>query len=225
MAILELENVTKDYRLGSAVIHAVRGVSLAVERGEIVAVVGPSGCGKTTMLNLAGCLDEPTSGRVLFEGADVAELSDDGRTALRLRRIGFIFQTFNLVPVLDAAENVELPMLLTRLTPAERRARVDALVDLVGLEEFARHRPDELSGGQRQRVAIARALANDPDLVIADEPTANLDSETGRGVLEAIAEMNRKRGVSFVFSTHDAGILAYARRVVRLRDGVIVDAA
>jgi putative ABC transport system ATP-binding protein len=225
VAILELENVVKDYHLGRAVIHAVRGVSLAVDRGEVVAVVGPSGCGKTTMLNLAGCLDEPTSGRVLFEGADVADLSDDGRTGLRLRRIGFIFQTFNLVPVLDAAENIELPMLLTGLTATQRRARVDALVDLVGLAEFARHRPDELSGGQRQRVAIARALANGPDLVIADEPTANLDSETGRGILEAIAEMNRKRGVSFVFSTHNTEILAYARRVVRLRDGVIVDAA
>jgi putative ABC transport system ATP-binding protein len=194
---------------------------MAVEAGEFTCIVGPSGCGKTTMLNMIGCIDRPSSGTISFGGRVTSSLGNDQEAELRLAGIGFIFQSFNLVPVLTIAENIEIPMMLARRPKAERRARAAALIDLVGLSEYSSHKPDELSGGQRQRVAIARALANRPRLIIADEPTANLDGATGRSILDAMKELNRKEGVTFLFSTHDPRVMEYARRIVRLSDGEI----
>lgn len=221
MALVEMERVVKNYSLGRTTIHALREVSLAVEAGEFTSIVGPSGCGKTTMLNLVGCIDLPSSGSIRFDGELTSTFGDDDEAQLRLAKIGFIFQSFNLVPVLTIAENIEIPMMLARKPKRERRARVEELMELVGLGEYASHKPDELSGGQRQRVAIARALANEPRLVIADEPTANLDGATGQSVLDAMKTLNEKRGVTFLFSTHDPRVMRYARRVIRLRDGEI----
>jgi len=221
MALVEMERVVKNYSLGRTTIHALREVSLAVEAGEFTSIVGPSGCGKTTMLNLVGCIDLPSSGSIHFDGQLTSTFDDDDEAQLRLAKIGFIFQSFNLVPVLTIAENIEIPMMLARKPKRERRARVEELMELVGLGEYASHKPDELSGGQRQRVAIARALANEPRLVIADEPTANLDGATGQSVLDAMKTLNEKRGVTFLFSTHDPRVMRYARRVIRLRDGEI----
>lgn len=221
--LLEVRNLDKDYSLGKTTIAALRGVNLCINRGEFVSIMGPSGCGKTTLLNILGCIDRPTSGQVLFGGSDVAGLSDDQETDKRLGEIGFIFQSFNLVPVLTAAENIELPLVLAGLPKTRRKARVDSLIETVGLQQYRRHRPDELSGGQRQRVAIARALVNEPALVIADEPTANLDSETGAAILEVMGKLNREAGVTFVFSTHNPEILKYAGRHIRLKDGLLVE--
>jgi putative ABC transport system ATP-binding protein len=221
--LLETRNLDKDYSLGKTTIAALRGVNLSIDHGEFVSIMGPSGCGKTTLLNILGCIDRPTRGLVLFRGSDVAGLSDDQETDKRLGEIGFIFQSFNLVPVLTAAENIELPLVLAGMPKARRRARVDSLIDTVGLQQYRRHRPDELSGGQRQRVAIARALVNEPALVIADEPTANLDSDTGAAILEVMGRLNREAGVTFVFSTHNPEILKYAGRHIRLKDGRLVE--
>jgi putative ABC transport system ATP-binding protein len=224
MTSVRIENVTKDYALGRTTVPALRGVSLAVEPGELITVAGPSGSGKSTLLNLIGCLDHPTSGRVLIGEADVATLADDALSDLRAERIGFIFQTFNLIPVLSALENVEFPLLVRRSTGRGKgsvRARADQALAEVGLSDFARHRPDELSGGQRQRVAIARALVTDPVIVLADEPTANLDSATGDAIVGLMEEINRRDGTTFIFSTHDPRIMARAPRVVRLADGRI----
>jgi putative ABC transport system ATP-binding protein len=200
-------------------------VSLVVERGEFITVAGPSGSGKSTLLNLIGCLDHPSSGRVLIGDEDVATLGDDALSDLRAERIGFIFQTFNLIPVLSALENVEFPLLVRQ--SAERGGRKDArgralrALEEVGLADFARHRPDELSGGQRQRVAVARALVTDPVIVLADEPTANLDSATGETIVTLMEEINRRDGTTFIFSTHDPRVMARAHRVLRLADGRI----
>jgi putative ABC transport system ATP-binding protein len=224
-ALIRLEDVRRTYRLGETLVPAIRGVSLELHAGELTALVGPSGSGKSTLLNLVGCIDEPDAGRVLVEGADVATLSDDARSRLRNRKIGFIFQSFNLVPVLDVRENVELPLLLQDLPAAERRGRVERAIADVGLSEFARHPPDKLSGGQRQRVAIARALVTHPLLVLADEPTANLDSETARRILDLMVELNERRKVTFLFSTHDEKLMARVGRHVHLRDGLIVPGA
>jgi putative ABC transport system ATP-binding protein len=225
-ALIRLEGVTRTYHLGETLVRAVRGVTLELRRGEVTALVGPSGSGKSTVLNLVGCVDTPDTGRVLVEGVDVASLSDDDRSRLRNRKIGFIFQSFNLVPVLDARENVELPLLLQHdLSPAERRARVDQAIADVGLEAFAHHPPDKLSGGQRQRVAIARALVTRPLLVLADEPTANLDSETTRRILDLMIDLNVRRGVTFLFSTHDEKLMARVERRLHLRDGRLADDA
>ena len=221
MSVIELREVHKRYRLGRAEVHALRGVSLLVARGEFLAIVGPSGSGKTTLLNLMGCLDRPSSGRVLFEGVDVTSLSRRQLAELRSRRIGFVFQTFNLIPVLTALENVEYPLWRRGMRAAERRARAMEALRSVGLAGLERHRPEELSGGQRQRVAIARALVGQPAVVLADEPTANLDRRTGQEVLELMRELNRSRGTTFVFSTHDPKIMAMADRVVELSDGRI----
>jgi len=222
-ALIRLEDVRRTYLLGETLVPAVRGVSLELRAGELTALVGPSGSGKSTLLNLVGCIDAPDAGRVLVEGVDVATLSDDALSRLRNRKIGFIFQSFNLVPVLDARENVELPLLLQDLGAAERRDRVEQAIADVGLEEFAHHPPDKLSGGQRQRVAIARALVTHPLLVLADEPTANLDSETARRILDLMVELNARRGVTFLFSTHDEKLMARVGRHVHLRDGRVVD--
>lgn len=225
-AIVSLQSARKDYQLGKVVVHALRGVSMQVTRGEFLSIVGPSGSGKTTLLNLIGCVDTATSGIVEVAGQDTAQLSDRRLTRLRLDTIGFIFQSFNLVGVLDVFRNVELPLLLQeRLTTGERRKRVDKLLDRVGLGEHVRHRPSELSGGQRQRVAIARALVTNPSLVLADEPTANLDSATGQNILDLMKQLNRSDGTTFVFSTHDARVMNYATSIVTLADGKLCERA
>jgi putative ABC transport system ATP-binding protein len=214
-----VEHVSKTYRLGKVGVAALDDVSFTVATGEFVAIAGPSGSGKTTLLNLVGCLDTPTSGEILIDGESVGALSPGGRADLRARKLGFVFQTFNLIPVLTAWENVEYPLLIHPRGGGERRARVTAALEQVGLGERARHRPPELSGGQQQRVAIARALVGEPALVLADEPTANLDSATGRDIVELMRRLNRERDVTFVFSTHDPRIMSAADRVLEISDG------
>jgi putative ABC transport system ATP-binding protein len=221
--IVELRNVTKSYALGETTVPALRGLSVALHRGEFAALVGASGSGKSTLLNLVGCIDEPDSGKVLVDGSDVAQLSDDERCLLRNRKIGFIFQSFNLVPVLSALENVELPLLLRDGMPAgERRDRVAQAVRDVGLSDFASHLPDKLSGGQRQRVAIARALVTEPLLVLADEPTAALDSVTAHKIVDLMLELNELRQVTFFFSTHDEKLMTRVARVIHIKDGAVL---
>jgi putative ABC transport system ATP-binding protein len=217
-ALVEVHDVSKTYRLGELPVAALAGVSLRLEAGEFVAVAGPSGSGKTTLLNLIGCLDTPTAGEIQIDGQSVSRLSSGARADLRARKLGFIFQTFNLIPVLTAFENVEYPLLLTRRR-GDLRQRVRRALEQVGLAERARHRPPELSGGQQQRVAIARALVTDPVLVLADEPTANLDSRTGHEIVELMRQLNRDRGTTFLFSTHDARIMTVADRVLEISDG------
>lgn len=220
-ALLQVQDVAKHYPLGRTIVKALRGVSFSVDRGEFMAVVGPSGCGKTTLMNIIGCLDRPSSGRVLLDGSDTAGFGDSRSADLRLEKMGFIFQFFNLVPVLSVRENIELPMIMARTPKPRRRRRVRELAEMVGLEDYLHHKPDELSGGQRQRVAIARALANEPEIVIADEPTANLDSETSRTILEAMKQLNEREAVTFLFATHDPEIMSFAERIVKLRDGIL----
>jgi len=210
--------VSKTYRLGQVAVPALQSVSFRVAAGEFVAVAGPSGSGKTTLLNLIGCLDRPTAGEIEIDGEPVSRLTSAQRADLRARKIGFIFQTFNLIPVLTAAENVEYPLLLRPRAP-EQRQRVQRTLEQVGLGDRAGHRPAELSGGQQQRVAIARALVGDPALVLADEPTANLDSQTGQAIIELMRRLNRESGTTFLFSTHDSRILTAADRVLEISDG------
>lgn len=220
--IIVTENICKDYSLGSHVVHALVDVDLHVGTGEFLCIVGPSGSGKTTLLNLIGCLDVPTSGTVkMFGQFETAKLNDKETTLLRRDRIGFIFQSFNLLPVFNVMENVGLPLELQRVPKPELDKRVRELVEEVGLIEYAHHRPDELSGGQRQRVAVARALITNPQLVLADEPTANLDHDTGMAVLELMLEMNRNHGTTFIFSTHDPKVMGIAKRIVTVEDGRI----
>jgi putative ABC transport system ATP-binding protein len=219
--VVRVEDVTKEYAMGRTVVKALRGVSLEIARGEFLCIAGPSGSGKTTLLNLIGCLDKPTSGRILIEGQDVSKLSPKELAWVRRQRLGFVFQTFNLVPVLTAYENIELPLLLLGVGAAERRRRVYALLEALGISELAHHRPDEMSGGQQQRVSIARALITEPALVLADEPTANLDSETGKAIIELMHELNKTHGTTFVFSTHDPKVMARASRLIHIRDGII----
>ena len=220
--IVSADNVTRDYDLGKVRVHALRGVTLYVGRGEFLSVAGPSGSGKTTLLNLIGCVDTPTSGAVRIDGRDTRALSERELTKLRLHKIGFIFQSFNLISVLSLQQNVEFPLLLQGgLTRAERRKRVEELLAAVGLRKHARHRPSELSGGQRQRVAIARALVTRPRLVLADEPTANLDSRTGETIIDLMKEMNARDGTTFVFSTHDPKVMAHATAILRIADGQV----
>ena len=225
MAIVEIRNLVKDYPLGKTTVHALRGVSLDIEAGEFLSVIGPSGSGKTTLLNVIGCIDTATSGEVRVAGQDVTALKDRALTDLRLHKVGFIFQTFNLIPVLDVVENVEFPLLLMKDLPrAEVRSRALELLEAVGLSGHLKHRPAELSGGQRQRVAIARALVTRPAIVLADEPTANLDSATGEQILDLMRGLNRTQETTFIFSTHDPQVLSYAHRVVHMRDGLLVEA-
>ena len=220
--IVELTNVKKDFPLGNVTVHALRGVSLAIEAGDFVTVAGPSGSGKTTMLNQIGCVDIPTAGTVRIDGVSTGDLKETQLTELRLHKLGFIFQTFNLVGVLDVAQNVELPLLLKGgLTRKERDIRVDHMLDMVGLCGQVKQRPNELSGGQRQRVAIARALVTKPAIVLADEPTANLDSETGDRILDLMKTLNTEAQTTFIFSTHDERVMAHAKRIIRLVDGLI----
>ncbi len=222
--IVELLDVVKEFPLGKVTVRALRGVSLTIGRGEFVAIAGPSGSGKTTLLNQVGCVDTPTRGTVRIDGQSTSDLSESDLTKLRLHKLGFIFQTFNLVPVLDLAQNVELPLLLKGgLTRAERERRVRTIIDQVGLTDQLGQRPNELSGGQRQRVAIARALVTGPSIVLADEPTANLDSATGEQILDLMEALNRDEGTTFIFSTHDDKVMAHARRLVSLVDGEIAE--
>jgi putative ABC transport system ATP-binding protein len=222
MAIISVRGVTKDYQLGKTIVPALRGVDLAVEKGEFLSIAGPSGSGKTTLLNLIGCVDTPTAGTVEVDGRDTRQLSERQLTDLRLHTIGFIFQSFNLVQVLSVFQNVEFPLLLQGgAGKAERAARVLALLEAMGIREYAAHRPSELSGGQRQRVAVARALVTRPKLVLADEPTANLDSQTGQNIIDLMRDMNRKDGTTFVFSTHDPKVMAHASALVRIADGQV----
>jgi putative ABC transport system ATP-binding protein len=226
MNVIELKGVKKDYPLGATTVHALRGVDLAIAEGDFVSIVGPSGSGKTTLLNIIGCIDQATEGSVKVHGEEVTRHSDRRLTDLRLHTIGFIFQTFNLIPVLTARENVEFPLLLMKgekLSKREIRERAEKLIEEVGLKEQMDQRPFELSGGQRQRVAIARALVTRPAIVLADEPTANLDSETGDMILRLMKELNRLEKTTFIFSTHDPDILKYASGVLKIRDGLMAN--
>ena len=221
MKAIELINVTKRYQIGEVETLALNDVSLGIEEGEFITLVGPSGSGKTTMLQLMGCLDKPDSGAVHLKGQDVSDLKANQRAELRREMIGFIFQFYALVPVLTAYENVELPLLLKGVKADERRARVNEMLDAVGLNKRAKHRPNQMSGGEQQRVAIARALGTRPLMVLADEPTANLDTANGDQVMEIMQRLNQETGTAFVFATHDPRGVAYARRVVHIRDGKI----
>ena len=224
MNIIEINGVTKDYALGNTTVHALRGIDLVIEEGDLMTIMGPSGSGKTTLLNIIGCIDQATSGSVNVHGDEVTKLNDRQVTDLRLHRIGFIFQTFNLIPVLSALENVEFPLLLLKKDSRTTiRSKAEALIEKVGIREYMHHKPAELSGGQRQRVAIARALVTNPDIVLADEPTANLDSVTGAQILDLMKEMNSREKTTFIFSTHDHNVLKYARTAVQIKDGLIAE--
>lgn len=219
-AIVRLDNVRKTYVMGSEEVHALAGVTVTVERGVFCAIMGPSGSGKSTMLNLVGCLDRPTSGRYALADQDVSALNDDQLSELRLRYLGFIFQSFNLIPQLTVRENIELPLFYLGWDAARCAARATELAQLIGLGNRVNHRPSELSGGQQQRVAIARALANDPQLILADEPTGNLDSATGDQVMELLRELNGQ-GKTIVMVTHETTVAAYAQRRIHMLDGLI----
>jgi putative ABC transport system ATP-binding protein len=221
MEVTKVLNATRDFKIGEVETHALRGVNLSIEDGEFTALVGPSGSGKTTLLQLIGLLDKPTSGQVFINGKDATRLNRNQRADLRKGTIGFIFQFFALIPTLTAYENVEMPLLLNGTKPAQRKARVQEMLEAVGLSDRAHHRPDQLSGGQQQRVAVARALSIRPSVVLADEPTANLDTENGKQVMDIMAKLNKETGTTFVFATHDPRVIGYANRVVTLQDGLI----
>jgi putative ABC transport system ATP-binding protein len=221
MPIVQCQEITKTYRQGKVEVTALQDISLDVAEGGFVALAGPSGSGKTTLLNLIGGLDRPDKGRIVVGDNDYARLNDSRMADLRLHRIGFIFQAYNLIPVLSAMENVEYVMLLQGVSKVERRRRARSILDDVGLADKYNRRPAELSGGQQQRVAVARAIVADPSIVLADEPTANLDSKTGEGLLQLMQDMNSRRKVTFIFSTHDEMVMTYARRVITIRDGRI----
>jgi putative ABC transport system ATP-binding protein len=223
-AIVEVSGVVKDYPLGNLKVRALHGVDLVIDRGEFTTIAGPSGSGKTTLLNLIGCVDVPTEGKVIVDGQSTGDLTDRALTDLRLHKLGFIFQSFNLVPVLSVFQNVEFPLLLQgNRTAQDRKKLVDGIIERVGIGKYANHRPNELSGGQRQRVAIARALVAKPRLILADEPTANLDSVTGNSIIELMKELNHQDGTTFIFSTHDHRVMERADRIIRIEDGKISD--
>jgi putative ABC transport system ATP-binding protein len=222
MPLVALRGVKKTYRLGRTEVPALKGVDLEVQAGEFTAVMGPSGSGKTTLLNIIGCLDRMDAGSYQLGGVELGGQDFNDLAEIRNRKIGFIFQSFNLIPVLDVAENIEFPCLIRDEKRKPLRARAEHLAREVGLDQFLHHKPDELSGGQRQRVAIARALITEPQLVLADEPTANLDSATSTQIIDLMLALNREKGVTFLFSTHDPRVVDHARRVVRIADGVLV---
>ena len=221
MALLEVRGVTKEYELGKTIVHALRGLDLEIERGEIVAIMGPSGSGKSTLMHILGALDRPTDGQAAVDGTDIRTLREPQLVTLRGQRIGFVFQTFNLIQTLTAVRNVELPMIFQGVQRSERHARARRLLERVGLGDRIRHKPNELSGGERQRVAIARALANDPEIILADEPTGNLDTETGESILSLLKDLNANEGKTIILVTHDPDAAAIAGRIVRLRDGCV----
>jgi putative ABC transport system ATP-binding protein len=225
--IVSMTNVTKVYDLGKTRVPALQGVNLHIDRGEFTVIMGPSGSGKSTLLNIVGCLDRPTEGRYQFKDVEVGDRDFDKLAGLRNENIGFIFQSFNLIPVLDVVENIEFPCLMRkqRESSSSLRRRVHALADEVGLTPYLKHRPDELSGGQRQRVAIARALITNPELVLADEPTANLDSKTSEQIIAIMQRLNQEKGVTFLFSTHDPRVTKHAKRVIHVADGRIVESS
>lgn len=224
MAVIQFQDVHKVYPLGKTEVHALRGVTFQIEQGDFISIAGPSGSGKSTILNLAGCIDTPSRGEVLIDGVGISSLGDRSVTDLRQKTLGFIFQSFNLIPVLNVYENVEFPLLLGSSVPPKsvRKPWIEEIISAVGLERWINHKPNELSGGQRQRVAIARALATKPKIVLADEPTANLDSRTGQQILELMKQMNAQLGTTFIFSTHDATVVNLADHVIRLLDGEVV---
>jgi putative ABC transport system ATP-binding protein len=223
MNIVECRDVRKIYRQGKVEVHALRGVDLSIEEGGFLALAGPSGSGKTTLLNIIGGLDYADAGSISVNGNQIDRMNQTELANLRLHNIGFVFQAYNLIPVLSALENVEFVMLLQGVSPTERRSRATAILDDVGLEGLYHRRPAELSGGQQQRVAVARAIVSNPSIVLADEPTANLDSKSGEGLLEMMREMNEKKGVTFIFSTHDRMVMDFARRLVQIRDGIVAE--
>jgi putative ABC transport system ATP-binding protein len=226
MSLVRVEGVTKEYNLGEQTVVALHSISLSFEEGVFLAIAGPSGSGKTTLLNIIGCIDTPTTGKVFIDDIEVTGRSPDELADLRAHTTGFIFQTFNLFPVLTAAENIEYPLLnLPDISREERMDRVAKFLDVVGLTKYADHKPNQLSGGQRQRVAIARALAIKPRIVLADEPTANLDRQTGEGILNLMKDINRHYGTTFIFSTHDRRIMSMADRLIRIEDGRVASLA
>ena len=219
--IVKAENIKKSYSQGKMQVHALRGMSISIEQGEFMALAGPSGSGKTTMLNIIGGIDTPDSGSIIVDGNNYSDMKQSELAELRLQKIGFVFQAYNLIPVLSAEENVEYIMLLQGVPAKERKKKARAILDDVGLEGKYNRRPSELSGGQQQRVAVARAIVSNPAIILADEPTANLDSKTGESLLDMMREMNQEKKVTFVFSTHDNMVMDYAKRIVRIKDGQI----
>lgn len=220
--VIEVKEVVKNYHLGRTIVEALKGITFEIKKGEFLCIAGASGSGKTTLLNLIGCLDKPTSGEVKVEEKNISNLNHFELSMVRRHKMGFIFQTFNLIPVLSAYENVEYPLLLKKVGKKTQEEKIWKALDEVGIKEYAHHRPDELSGGQRQRVAIARALVTEPVIVLADEPTANLDSVTGENIIDLMLKINKENGTTFIFSTHDSKIIKHAGRVIELRDGIIV---
>lgn len=219
--MVEVTDLYKDYKVGKVLFPALRGVSVAINDGEFTAIAGPSGSGKTTLLNIIGCLDTPTKGTVFINGTDTSTLTRKEKAELRKKEIGFVFQTFNLIPVLTAYENVEMPLILLDMTEKDKKERITSILEEVGLGEYLHRRPNEMSGGQQQRVAIARALVKNPSMVLADEPTANLDSTTARDILSLMEDLNTSHSTTFIFSTHDQLVMDFARRLVTLRDGKV----
>jgi putative ABC transport system ATP-binding protein len=223
MEVAKLTDVTRIYKIGEVETRALNSVTMTIESGEFTALVGPSGSGKTTLLQLIGCLDQPTSGQVVINSKETTGLSRNQRADLRKGTIGFVFQFFALIPTLTAYENVEMPLLLNGKSPAERKQRVMELLEAIDMVDHSHHRPDQLSGGQQQRIAVARALSTNPKMILADEPTANLDTENGEQIMGIMQKLNQETGTTFVFATHDPRVIKYARRVVTLQDGKIVD--
>lgn len=221
MPLIEVEEVRKVYRMDGVEFEALKGVSFTVDKGEFVIIMGPSGSGKSTIMHILGALDVPTSGRYVLDGKEIANMTRDELAHVRNRNIGFVFQGFNLLPRMNAMENVELPMLYAGVPPKERKAKANQALELVGLLEWAYHRPNQMSGGQQQRVAIARALVNDAPLLLADEPTGSLDSKTGAQVMEMLQNLNETRGITVVLVTHDSNIAKYGKRIIRVLDGLI----
>ncbi|MGC9200855.1 MAG: ABC transporter ATP-binding protein [Candidatus Aenigmatarchaeota archaeon] len=220
--LIELKNVSKVYKMEEVEVPALKGINMKIKRGEFVSVIGPSGSGKSTLLHIIGCLDRPTKGEVILDGIDVSKLSDNELSRIRAKKIGFVFQFFNLYPTLTALENVELPMMIVEKDKSERKKRARELLKIVGLEKRAEHLPSQLSGGERQRVAIARALANDPPLILADEPTGNLDSKSGKEIVSLLKKLQEEKGKTIVMVTHSLDIAKFADRLIYFRDGKII---